>query len=95
MILDAVRESGGRALATPEADIPEWMVLAASSEGIALCPEAAVCLGALEVLLQFGYIKPDDRILLFNTGSALKYPDAIKESLQRVEINKPIEWDTI
>ncbi len=95
MILDAVRESGGKALATPEADIPKWMVMAASSEGIALCPEAAVCLGALEVLLQFGEIKPDDRILLFNTGSALKYPEAVRESLQRVDINKPIEWETI
>jgi len=95
MILDAVRESGGKALATPETDIPKWMVLAASSEGIALCPEAAVCLGALEVLLQFGEIKPDDRILLFNTGSALKYPEAVRESLHHVDINKPIEWETI
>ena len=95
MILDAVRESGGKALATPEADIPKWMLLAASSEGVALCPEAAVCLGALEVLLQFGQIKPDDKILLFNTGSALKYPEAVKESLQHVDITKPIEWETI
>jgi threonine synthase len=95
MILDAVRESDGRALATPEADIPKWMLLAASNEGIALCPEAAVCLGALEVLLQFGEIKPDDRILLFNTGSALKYPEAVKESLRHVDITRPIEWDTI
>src|SRR3954471_8781788 len=42
MILDAVRASGGVALATPEADIPKWMQLACSREGIALCPETAV-----------------------------------------------------
>ena len=48
MILDAVRQSGGVALATPEADIPKWMRLAASAEGLALCPESAVCLGALD-----------------------------------------------
>jgi threonine synthase len=95
MILDAVRESGGKALATPEADIPKWMMLAASSEGIALCPEAAVCLGALEMLLQFGEVKPDDRILLFNTGSALKYPEAIRESLRHVDPNAPVPWETI
>src|SRR5882672_2719363 len=59
MILDAVRESGGVALATPEADIPKWMRLAASQEGIALCPEAAVCLAALEVLLREGKVRPD------------------------------------
>src|SRR5262249_15689362 len=47
MIIDAVRESGGVAVATPEKDIPKWMRLAASKEGLSLCPETAVCLGAL------------------------------------------------
>src|SRR5439155_595978 len=70
MILDAVRQSGGSALATPEADIPTWMRLASSSEGIALCPEAAVCLGALEMLLREGKVRPDERIVIFNTGAA-------------------------
>src|SRR5207247_3129048 len=77
MILDAVRQSGGVALATPEADIPKWMRLACAQEGIALCPETAVCLGALEVLLQRQVIKKDERILIFNTGDAQKYPEAI------------------
>jgi threonine synthase len=95
MILDAVRESGGLALATPEADIPKWMLMAASAEGIALCPETAVCLGALEVLLKRGVIKPADRILVFNTGASQKYPEAIQEKLRRVDITKPIEWETI
>ena len=48
MILDAVRESGGVAVAAPEADIPKWMQLANSQEGIALCPETAVCFEVLE-----------------------------------------------
>jgi threonine synthase len=95
MILDAVRESGGVALATPEKDIPKWMQLAASKEGIALCPETAVCLGALEVLLKQGAIKPTDRILIFNTGASQKYPEAVNEELQRIDCTKPIEWDKI
>jgi threonine synthase len=95
MILDAVRESGGLALATPEADIPKWMQQAASTEGIALCPETAVCLGALEVLLMRGVILPQDRILLFNTGASQKYPEAVQEKLGRVDITKPIQWETI
>src|SRR5437667_3334534 len=60
MILDAIRQSGGVALATPEADIPKWMRLASAQEGIALCPQTAVCLGALEVLLIRRTIKKDD-----------------------------------
>ena len=95
MILDAVRQSGGTAVATPETDIPKWMKLAASLEGIALCPETAVCLGALEMLLAKGTIKPDDRILVFNTGASQKYPEAIEERLERIDIRKPIEWDRI
>jgi threonine synthase len=95
MILDAVRESGGAALATPEADIPKWMQLANSREGIALCPETAVCYGALEALLKEKKIKPDERILVFNTGAAQKYPEAVKEKLSRIDCTKPTEWGRI
>src|SRR5207253_3144043 len=66
MILDAVRQSRGVALATPEGDIPKWMQLAFGQEGIALCPETAVCFGALEHLLKRGAISRMDRILIFN-----------------------------
>jgi threonine synthase len=95
MILDAVRESGGLALAAPEADIPKWMQLAAAREGIALCPETAICLGALEILLKRGTIGPKERILVFNTGAAQKYPEAVQESLPRLDIGQPIDWGKI
>jgi threonine synthase len=95
MILEAVRASGGVALATPEADIPQWMRLASSSEGLALCPEAAVCLGALDVLRREGKIRPDERIVLFNTGAAQKYPEAVREKLPRLDIHQTLDWNTI
>jgi threonine synthase len=95
MILDSVRASGGLALATPEADIPKWMRLVSSMEGIALCPEAAVCCSALELLLQRGEIKPDERILLFNTAAAQKYPETIREQLPRLDCTQPIDWRLI
>lgn len=95
MILDAVRQSGGVALATPEADIPKWMRLAASKEGLALCPESAVCFGALELLLRRGAIKPHERIVVFNTGAAQKYPEAVHEDLPRLDISRPVPWDQI
>jgi threonine synthase len=95
MILDAVRASGGVALATPEGDIPKWMQRAGSQEGIALCPETAVCLSALEILLKRGAVKPDERILVFNTGAAQKYPETVQEKLQRIDITKPVDWNSI
>ncbi len=95
MIIDAVRQSGGTALATAEADIPKWMRLAASKEGIALCPETAVCLGALEVLLARGEIKRDEKIVIFNTGASQKYPEAVEEKLSEIDIRQPLDWSKI
>lgn len=95
MILDAVRESGGVAVAVPEASIPKWMAAGYAQEGIAFCPETAACLSALEILRQAGTIKPSERVVIFNTGAVQKYPEAIGEQLSRIDVTKPIEWGAI
>lgn len=77
MILDAVRESGGCAVAAEESRILEAMRLAMSTEGISLCPEAAACVLAAESLLSEGWIKPHERVVLFNTGAATKYVETV------------------
>jgi threonine synthase len=92
MILDAVRESGGRAVAVAEGRIREWLRLAFSLEGIAICPEAAACVGALEQLAREGWIGPDESVVLFNTGAAQKYPAAIDTELPRLDKAAPIDW---
>ncbi len=93
MILDAVRQSQGTALSVDEARIREWMRLVASSEGIAICPETAACIGALEQLTQSGWIRPEERVVVFNTGAAQKYVEAIACELPRLNIKQPIDWD--
>jgi threonine synthase len=95
MILDAVRASGGTALAVPEAVIEPWMKKAISLEGLSLCPETAVCLGALDLLLGRGDIRPHERIVVFNTGAAQKYPEAVHEQIPLLDIQRPIDWDQI
>lgn len=92
MILDAVRASGGTAIAAPESGIGEGMRLAASLEGVSLCPESAICLGALRMLLERGEIDPASRIVLFNTGAAQKYPECVDEDLPRLDIRAPLDW---
>jgi threonine synthase len=84
MILDAVRASGGSALTAEEGRIGEWMRLANALEGIALCPEAAVCVGVLEGLVRDGGIEPDEQVVIFNTGAAQKYVEAISAQLPTV-----------
>jgi threonine synthase len=94
MILDAVRESGGRAVAVDETRIREWLRLAFAKEGIAVCPEAAACVGALEKLTREGWIQPDEQVVLFNTGAAQKYPEAIAAALPRLDKATKIDWES-
>ena len=95
MSLDAVRASGGTAVAVPEDRIAPLMKKSISLEGLAICPETAVCLGALEMLLARGEIKPHERIVIFNTGAAQKYPEAVQEEIPLLDISKPIDWEAI
>ncbi len=92
MILDAIRATGGRAIAVDEQRILHWMALAMSSEGIAVCPEAAACVGALEQLAAEGWIKPRERVVIFNTGAVQKYPEAMRVELPRIDRHQPIDW---
>jgi len=79
MILDAIRSSGGAAIMAPEATIKPWMRKACSLEGISLCPETAVCLEVLTGLVKEGKVKPDEKIVVFNTGAAQKYLECLEE----------------
>lgn len=92
MILDAVRESGGSAIAGEEDRITHWMRRAASLEGISLCPEAAVCVDALSIALQRGLIDPAETVVLFNTGAAQKYVEAMRTDLPVIDHAQPIDW---
>jgi threonine synthase len=96
MILDAVRESRGTAIAVDEASIIDWMGEAISTEGIAVCPEAAACVSAARHLAQTGWIQPEEKVVLFNTGAAQKYPEAsVAEPLPRIDVTRPIDWDRL
>jgi threonine synthase len=81
MILDAVRASGGRVAAAPENRLVPWMRVAAKTEGLSLCPEAAACLGVLEAAVKAGEILPDQTVVVFNTGAAQKYVEALRPAV--------------
>ena len=95
MILDAVRESGGCAVAVDESRIREWMETAMSREGISICPEAAACVGAVEKLASTGAIKSDERVVIFNTGASQKYVEAITSEPHKLSLNEPIDWNRL
>jgi threonine synthase len=91
LILDAVRESGGKALAGAEASIGPWMKRASAAEGISVCPETAVCFDVLEKLAAAGEVQTDERVVVFNTGAATKYLEALPADLPHLDKDR-IDW---
>ena len=85
MMLDAIRASAGLAVAGREDRIVEWMKRAMSLEGVSLCPEAAVCLDSLDNLRRDGHVREAEQVVLFNTGAAQKYPEAVPLTLPRMD----------
>ncbi len=86
MILQAVRASGGRAMAADEDRLIEWTRLACRLEGLALCPEAAACVGALQEAVAAGLIGRQERVVLFNTGAVQKYVEAMAVEIPSIDL---------
>ncbi len=73
LIMQALRESGGTAVAVPDEEMLDYTKVMGKATGIFPAPEGAACLAAQIRLLKAGWIKPDERVVLFNTGTGLKY----------------------
>lgn len=74
LILDALYETGGTAVAVPDEEILKDLKDFAGTEGLLLCPEGAACLTAARRLRASGWLSLHDEVVVLNTGSGLKYP---------------------
>ena len=74
LILRAVRESGGTAVAVGDDEIVEAQLALGRLTGLFAAPEGAATYAALPRLVASGFLRGDERVVLFNTGSGLKYP---------------------
>jgi threonine synthase len=77
LILRAVRESGGTALAVSDASMVEGMLAIGKHAGVSAAPEGGAALVAIQQLVASGSIAPHESVVLFNTGGALKYLDVL------------------
>jgi len=73
LILRALRESGGTAVAVSDAEILDAQAEMAHAEGLLACPEGAATLAGLRAVVRDGWLQPDETVVLFNTGTGLKY----------------------
>jgi len=74
LILRAVRDSGGTALTVSDDEIAEAQLTLARLTGIYAAPEGAATYAALPHLIASGFLADNERVVLFNTGTGLKYP---------------------
>jgi threonine synthase len=90
LILRAVRESGGFATAVTDEAIAQGWHEVAAEEGLLLCPETAATYAAYKQALADGRICQDDRVVLFNCASGLKYP--MPAAGRRLKLDSSVDW---
>ncbi|HTG37768.1 threonine synthase [Sphingomonas sp.] len=93
LILDAVRESGGKALAVGDPAILRAVERAATEDGLLLCPEGGATLAAYEQALADGEVKRDEQVVLFNCATGLKYPMADRS--RTLDRHQPIDFTSL
>ena len=93
LILRAVRESNGYAIAVSDEAIEEAQARVASEHGLLLCPEGAATYAAYEESLSSGLISVSDQAVLFNCATGLKYP--LPPATRTLDISTPIDWDSL
>jgi threonine synthase len=90
LVLRAIRETGGCAIAVSAADLPAAQARAARTEGTWVCPEGAACLAAVGQLRESGWLAESDEVVVLNTGAGLKYPETAPTDLPVLPLDAPI-----
>lgn len=76
VMLDLIRKTGGTAVAVSDEELMADAHTLSAMTGVCACPEGGACLAALRKLLASGWVRPNERVVLFNTGSGVKYAEA-------------------
>lgn len=95
LILKAVRESGGEAIAVTDEELMADVRLISRLEGIFACPEGAATISALRKMVEQGHVDRDERVVLFNTGSGLKYTDLFTVKAPVADPKKPFDYHSL
>ena len=90
LILDAIRRSNGCALAVEDEHIINTRDMVAKKDGLLLCPEGAATAAGYQIALEKKIINEDEKVVLFNCASGLKYP--MPDSNQTIDKNSSIKY---
>ncbi|MFN3650758.1 MAG: threonine synthase [Armatimonadota bacterium] len=95
LMLRALRESGGTTVTVSDAEIAAATRLITELEGIFVCPEGGAVVAGLQKLRASGWIKPEERVVVFNTGTGLKYPECFPVELPVLDPAGPIDYASL
>jgi len=88
LVLRAIRESGGTAISISDEEMLDAALLMARCEGVFAAPEGGACVAATKRLIESGFLKPEEQIVIYNTGSGLKYLEAYSTRFRRQTISE-------
>ena len=91
IVLDALRRTGGTAIAVDEAELLADLAVTARLEGLFLCPEGAATVAATRTLAATGWIDPDDEVVLLNTGAGVVYPGTVVVDVPTIATDAVLE----
>ena len=95
LVLNAARESGGSAIAVSDEEIMDGVGQIAREEGLFACPEGAATFVALKHLIEDGKVDKDERVVLFNTGSGLKYTTLFEVDAPVFDVGEKIDYKSL
>ncbi|MBD3171487.1 threonine synthase [Candidatus Bathyarchaeota archaeon] len=95
LVLNAARESGGECIAVSDEEIMEGVSDIGKHEGMFVCPEGAATYAALRKMLDKGSVDKTDKVVLFNTGSGLKYTDLFPVDAPVVDPGKTFDYNRL
>jgi threonine synthase len=95
LILRAARESRGKCIAVSDDEIMDAVGQVSKAEGVFVCPEGAATFAALKHMVNDGDVKKDEKVVIFNTGSGLKYTDLFDVKAEIVDPSKPFDYNKL
>lgn len=95
LMLQALRESGGTAVTVSDAEIDAGTRLITQQEGLFVCPEGGAVVAGLRKLVESGWIGEREQVVLFNTGTGLKYPECFPVELPVLDPREPVDYASL
>lgn len=90
LVLQAIRETNGTAIAVSDADLLVEQRRVAALEGFFICPEGGACLAAAKQLRASGWLAAEEQVVVLNTGTGLKYPETVEVDVPTLAIDQHI-----